>query len=153
MWNWRLLALFDILLDFNRFYLLLKALHKIYVIKTMNKAVLEFVHGLVLNQTQIKSRHDFITFVVFYQTESPVMIQPFLEKMTKSELHAVMVGGFATIAGSVYGAYVKFGVSSNCNFSGLSDKLCRKEPRSCDFGRDPSHHHHHHHHSSHLFTH
>lgn len=93
----------------------------------MNKAVLEFVHGLVLNQTQIKSRHDFITFVVFYQTESPVMIQPFLEKMTKSELHAVMVGGFATIAGSVYGAYVKFGVSCNRNFSGLSDKLCLKE--------------------------
>lgn len=46
-------------------------------------------------------------------TESPVMIQPFLEKMTKSELHAVMVGGFATIAGSVYGAYVKFGVPAN----------------------------------------
>lgn len=85
------------------------------------------------------------------QTESPVMIQPFLEKMTKSELHAVMVGGFATIAGSVYGAYVKFGVSSNCNFSGLSDKLCQKEPRSCDFGRDPNHHHHHH--PPHLFTH
>ena len=45
------------------------------------------------------------------QTESPVMIQPFLKDMTMSELHAIMVGGFATIAGSVYGAYVKFGVS------------------------------------------
>ena len=39
------------------------------------------------------------------------MIQPFLKDMTMSELHAIMVGGFATIAGSVYGAYVKFGVS------------------------------------------
>ena len=38
------------------------------------------------------------------------MIQPFLENMTKSELHAVMTGGFATIAGSVLGAYVNFGV-------------------------------------------
>lgn len=46
-------------------------------------------------------------------TESPVMIQPFLKDMTMSELHAVMVGGFATIAGSVYGAYVKFGVPAN----------------------------------------
>ncbi|XP_078321015.1 solute carrier family 28 member 3-like [Crassostrea virginica] len=46
-------------------------------------------------------------------TESPVMIQPFLKDMTMSELHAIMVGGFATIAGSVYGAYVKFGVPAN----------------------------------------
>lgn len=38
------------------------------------------------------------------------MIQPFLKDMTKSELHAVMTGGFATIAGSVLGAYINFGV-------------------------------------------
>ena len=31
--------------------------------------------------------------------------------MTMSELHAVMTGGFATIAGSVLGAYISFGVS------------------------------------------
>ena len=31
--------------------------------------------------------------------------------MTKSELHAVMTGGFATIAGSVMAAYISFGVS------------------------------------------
>ena len=33
------------------------------------------------------------------QTEAPLIIKPFLPVMTKSELHAVMVGGFATIAG------------------------------------------------------
>lgn len=38
------------------------------------------------------------------------MIQPFLKDMTNSELHAVMTGGFATIAGSVLGAYINFGV-------------------------------------------
>lgn len=38
------------------------------------------------------------------------MIQPFLKDMTMSELHAIMVGGFATIAGSVLGAYISFGV-------------------------------------------
>lgn len=38
------------------------------------------------------------------------MIRPFLKLMTKSELHAVMVGGFATIAGGVLAAYIKFGV-------------------------------------------
>ena len=40
------------------------------------------------------------------------MIRPFLNDMTMSELHAVMTGGFATIAGSVLGAYISFGVSS-----------------------------------------
>lgn len=39
------------------------------------------------------------------------MIKPFLSSMTKSELHAVMTGGFATIAGSVMAAYINFGVS------------------------------------------
>ena len=32
-------------------------------------------------------------------TEAPLMIRPFLPQMTKSEIHAVMTGGFATIAG------------------------------------------------------
>jgi CNT family concentrative nucleoside transporter len=42
------------------------------------------------------------------QTEAPLMVKPFIEKMTKSELHAVMVGGFATVAGGVMAAYVAF---------------------------------------------
>lgn len=46
-------------------------------------------------------------------TESPLMIRPFLKDMTRSELHAVMTGGFATIAGSVLGAYISFGVPAN----------------------------------------
>ena len=33
--------------------------------------------------------------------------------MTMSELHAVMTGGFATIAGSVFLAYVSFGISAS----------------------------------------
>jgi CNT family concentrative nucleoside transporter len=40
------------------------------------------------------------------QTEAPLMIKPFFEKMTMSELHAVMTGGFATVAGGVLAAYV-----------------------------------------------
>jgi len=40
------------------------------------------------------------------QTEAPLMIKPFFEKMTMSELHAVMTGGFATVAGGVMAAYV-----------------------------------------------
>ena len=35
------------------------------------------------------------------QTEAPLLIKPYLGRMTKSEIHAVMTGGFATIAGTV----------------------------------------------------
>ena len=40
------------------------------------------------------------------QTEAPLVIRPFINKMTKSELTAVMTGGFATVAGGVMAAYV-----------------------------------------------
>nr|XP_048303633.1 solute carrier family 28 member 3 [Myodes glareolus] len=46
------------------------------------------------------------------QTESPLLVQPYLPHVTRSELHAIMTAGFATIAGSVLGAYISFGVSS-----------------------------------------
>jgi len=39
-------------------------------------------------------------------TEAPLLVKPFVEKMTMSELHTVMVGGFATVAGGVMAAYV-----------------------------------------------
>lgn len=40
------------------------------------------------------------------QTEAPLLVKPFIGRMTSSELHTVMVGGFATIAGGVMAAYV-----------------------------------------------
>ena len=42
------------------------------------------------------------------QTEAPLLIKAYLEKMTRSELFLVMVGGIATVAGSVMGAYIGF---------------------------------------------
>jgi concentrative nucleoside transporter, CNT family len=42
------------------------------------------------------------------QTEAPLLVKPFVATMTRSELMCVMVGGFATVAGGVMGAYVKF---------------------------------------------
>ena len=41
------------------------------------------------------------------QTEAPLVIRPYLQHMTHSELMAVMTGGMATIAGSVLVAYAK----------------------------------------------
>ncbi len=46
------------------------------------------------------------------QTEAPLLIKPFLKTMTMSELHAIMVGGFATIAGGVFALYVGLGVNA-----------------------------------------
>jgi CNT family concentrative nucleoside transporter len=40
------------------------------------------------------------------QTEAPLLIKPFVTRMTNSELMAVMIGGFATVAGGVMAAYV-----------------------------------------------
>ena len=40
------------------------------------------------------------------QTEAPLLIRPYLASLTRSELMAVMVGGFATIAGAVMVAYI-----------------------------------------------
>ena len=48
---------------------------------------------------------------MFPQSEAPLLIRPLIGNMTRSELHAVMTGGFATIAGTVLGAYISFGVS------------------------------------------
>lgn len=45
------------------------------------------------------------------QTEAPLLIKPFVEKMTMSELNAVMTAGFATVAGGVMAAYVGFLIS------------------------------------------
>jgi len=44
------------------------------------------------------------------QTEAPLVVKPFVETMTRSELHAVMAGGFATVAGGVMAAYTTFGI-------------------------------------------
>jgi CNT family concentrative nucleoside transporter len=42
------------------------------------------------------------------QTEAPLVIKPYLETMTKSEILCLMTGGMATIAGSVFVAYVGY---------------------------------------------
>tara|TARA_B100001250_G_scaffold197972_1_gene169901 strand:- start:250 stop:1467 length:1218 start_codon:yes stop_codon:yes gene_type:complete len=42
------------------------------------------------------------------QTEAPLMVRPFVDKMTKSELMAVMTGGFATAAGGILAIYVSW---------------------------------------------
>jgi len=40
------------------------------------------------------------------QTEAPLVVRPYIPKMTMSELNALMTGGFATVAGSVLAVYI-----------------------------------------------
>ncbi len=47
------------------------------------------------------------------QTEAPLLIKPFLDGMTKSELLTIMVGGFATIAGGVLAGYIAMGIPAS----------------------------------------
>lgn len=44
------------------------------------------------------------------QTEAPLVVRPYIAKMTQSELFAVMVGGLASVAGSILAGYAGLGV-------------------------------------------
>ena len=50
--------------------------------------------------------------VLVGQTEAPLVIRPFVAGMTRSELNALMVGGFATISGSLMAVFVSKGISA-----------------------------------------
>jgi concentrative nucleoside transporter, CNT family len=54
------------------------------------------------------------------QTESPLVIKPYIEKMTKSEILTIMTGGMATIAGGVMAAYVQMLGNSYALAQGVS---------------------------------
>jgi len=46
------------------------------------------------------------------QTEAPLTIRPFLNKMTRSELMCVMTSGMAHISGGIMGAYIAYGIEA-----------------------------------------
>ena len=47
------------------------------------------------------------------QSEAPLVVKPFVPKMTRSELFAVMAGGLASVAGSTLGGYAALGIDLN----------------------------------------
>lgn len=50
--------------------------------------------------------------ILMGQTEAPLVIRPYLDELTESELMTIMTAGMAHIAGSVFGAYVLFGAEA-----------------------------------------
>ena len=46
------------------------------------------------------------------QTEAPLLVKPYINKMTKSEITTVMIGGMATVSGGVMAGYIAMGVNA-----------------------------------------
>lgn len=81
----------------------------LYYLGILQKIV--YVFAWVMTKTMRLSGAESLSAagnVFLGQTEAPLLVRPFIGKMTKSELHCLMTGGMATIAGSVLGAYVSF---------------------------------------------
>lgn len=69
------------------------------------------VYGIawLMNQTMTLSGRESLAAaanIFIGQTEAPLVVKPYLEKMTRSEIMCLMTGGMATIAGGVFGAYL-----------------------------------------------
>lgn len=72
--------------------------------------VIVYVFAYVLNKLKISGAESLSTAANIFlgQTEAPLMIRPYLDKMTRSEILCIMIGGMANTAGSVLAAYVGF---------------------------------------------
>ncbi|MDR0734615.1 MAG: NupC/NupG family nucleoside CNT transporter [Elusimicrobiota bacterium] len=79
----------------------------LYYLGIMQKIV--FVFAWLMNKSCNLSGAESLSAaanIFVGQTEAPLLIKPYVDKMTKSELMCVMTGGMATIAGGVMAAYI-----------------------------------------------
>ncbi|KAL2740451.1 solute carrier family 28 member 3-like isoform X1 [Vespula squamosa] len=82
----------------------------LYYIGVMQWVVMKFGWGLqCIMGTTICESLNCVSNTFIGMTESLLLIKPYLNKLTSSEIHAVMCSGFASVSGSVFAAYVKFG--------------------------------------------
>ncbi|MDC8832241.1 NupC/NupG family nucleoside CNT transporter [Alteromonas gilva] len=83
----------------------------LYHLKIMN-IIIRLIGGL-LQKTLKTSRPESMSAaanIFVGQTEAPLVVRPFIPGMTRSELFAIMVGGLASIAGSVMAGYAGMGI-------------------------------------------
>ena len=83
----------------------------LYHLKVMN-VIIRLIGGL-LQKALKTSRPESMSAaanIFVGQTEAPLVVRPFIPNMTRSELFAIMVGGLASIAGSVMAGYAGMGV-------------------------------------------
>jgi len=74
-----------------------------------------YVFAWVLSKLKISGAESVSTSANIFmgQTEAPLMIKPYLDRMNRSEILCIMIGGMANTAGSVLGAYVSLLGASN----------------------------------------
>ncbi len=79
----------------------------LYYLGVLQKVVYGF--AWLMNKTMKLSGAESLAAaanVFIGQTEAPLVVKPYLERMTRSEILCLMTGGMATIAGGVFGAYM-----------------------------------------------
>ncbi|MEW5982397.1 MAG: nucleoside transporter C-terminal domain-containing protein [Acidobacteriota bacterium] len=74
-----------------------------FIVRVMAKAM------MFLMQTSGAETLSAAANVFMGQTEAPIIVKPYVPKMTQSELLALMVGGLATISGGVMAVYIQLG--------------------------------------------
>jgi CNT family concentrative nucleoside transporter len=83
----------------------------LYFIGLMQRVVLLMARGMHRTMGVSGSESLAAAANVFMgQTEAPIIIAPYVPSMTRSELMALMTGGFATVSGAVLAAYIGIGV-------------------------------------------
>ena len=88
------------------FSALISVLYHYQIIQTIIK-----LFARIMQKTMVTSGPETLSVsanIFVGQTEAPLMIRPYINTMTRSELAAVMVGGFATAAGGVLAIYAKW---------------------------------------------
>lgn len=81
----------------------------LYYIGVLQRIV--FVFAWIMSKTMRLSGAESLAAaanIFIGQTEAPLVVKPYLDKMSKSEVFCLMTGGMATIAGGVFAAYVGF---------------------------------------------
>ncbi len=87
------------------FSALMSMLYRLGVMQFIVKSLSKFMQKVL--GTSGSETLSVVGSIFVGQTEAPLLVKPYISKMTKSELMTVMVGGFATVAGGVMAIYVK----------------------------------------------
>ncbi|XP_055837691.1 solute carrier family 28 member 3 isoform X2 [Episyrphus balteatus] len=84
----------------------------LYYLGTMQWIVLKL--GWILQEilgTTVCESVNSAANIFLGMSESPLLIRPYIKLLTASEMHSIMVSGFATVSGTVLAAYMSFGAS------------------------------------------
>ncbi|PAA50102.1 hypothetical protein BOX15_Mlig010716g2 [Macrostomum lignano] len=100
-------SVLSVIVFFSSFIALLFHLEVLQVIIEKLGWLMQKAMGTTSGESLVAAANIFIG-----QTEAPLLIRPFVGRMTNSELHAVITSGFATIAGGVLAAYIGLGVEA-----------------------------------------